>query len=143
MMQQKLEDKRKRKKVIALKATSETEDEEDNGSREGESDNELVLLIRKFKKFLKWRGPPKEKPFFKKNQLRGKEKEENKEVPKICYKCKKLGHFRSECSFTRKESKKKKAYVTTWDDYDSSFEEEKLKKWQTSALWLLRKKNKR
>ena len=43
LMQQKLEDQSKRKKVIALKATFETEDEQDSGSREGESDNELAL----------------------------------------------------------------------------------------------------
>ena len=126
MMQQKPEDESKRKKVIALKAMSKTEDEEDSGSGEGESDKELALLIKKFRKFLKQRGPPKEKPFFKKNQLRGKEKEERKEVPEICYKCKKSGHFRYECPSTRKESKKKKAYVATWDDYNSSFEKEKI-----------------
>ena len=125
-MQQKSEDKSKRKKVIALKATSEIEDEEDSGGREEKSDNELALLTRKFRKFLKQRGPPKGKPFFKMNQLREKEKEEKKEDPEICYKCKKLGHFRSECSFARKESKKKKAYVATWDDRDSSFEEGKI-----------------
>ena len=67
MMQQKSEDEdeRKRKKVIALKATSE--DDEDSGSGEEESDNELAFLTKKFRKFLKRRGPPKGKPFFKKN----------------------------------------------------------------------------
>ena len=77
-----IKDESKRKKTIALKATSETEDEEDSDCGEGESDNELALLIRKFKKFLKQRGPTKEKPFFKKNQLRGKEKEEKKKFLK-------------------------------------------------------------
>ena len=69
MMQQKTEDESKKKKVIALKATatSEREDEEESGSREGKSDNKVVLFIRKFKKFLKRRGPAnKEKPFFRK-----------------------------------------------------------------------------
>ena len=59
MMHQKSEDENKRKKVIALKATSITKDGEDSGSGEGESDNKLALSIRKFRKFLKWRGPPK------------------------------------------------------------------------------------
>ena len=60
--------RKKRKKVIALKTTSaEKEDDADSGSGEGESDNELVLLTKKFRKFLKRRGPLKRKPFFKKN----------------------------------------------------------------------------
>ena len=75
MMQQKLEDESKRKKVISLKATSaEKKDDEDSDSGEGESNNELALLTRKFRRFLKRRGPPKEKPFFKKNQSREKER---------------------------------------------------------------------
>ena len=77
MMQQRSEDESKRKKNIALKATSaEKKDDEDSRSGEGESDNELALLTKKFRKFLKRRGPPKEKPFFKKYQSKGKEKEE-------------------------------------------------------------------
>ena len=52
MMQQKSKEERKRKRTIALKATSENEEEE-SGSEEGESDNELAHLIRKFKRFLR------------------------------------------------------------------------------------------
>ena len=69
MMQQKSEDESKRKKVIDLKATSaEKEDDEDSDSGEGKSDNKLALLTRKLRKFLKRRGPPKGKPFFRRNQ---------------------------------------------------------------------------
>ena len=39
-----------------------------------------------------------------------------------------MGHFRSECPSSRKEPKKKKAYVATWDDCDSSFDEEENEK---------------
>ena len=55
IMQQKTEDESKKKKVIALKATTtvEREDEEGSGSGEGESDNEVALLTRKFKRFLR------------------------------------------------------------------------------------------
>ena len=53
MMQQKSKDESKRKKTIPLKATFENEDEEDSDSEEGESDNELALLTKKIKKFLK------------------------------------------------------------------------------------------
>ena len=72
MMQQKTKDESKKKKVIDLKATTivEREDKGESDSGEGESDNEVALLTRKFKKFLKRRGPPnKGKPFFKKSQL--------------------------------------------------------------------------
>ena len=82
VMQQKTEDESKKKKVIALKAitTTESEEKKESGSGEGESDNEVVLLIRKFENFLKRRGPPnKERPFFKRNQLRRKEKEKKGE----------------------------------------------------------------
>ena len=46
MMQQKSEDESKKKKVIALKATTSAEikDEEESGSGEGKSDNEVALF---------------------------------------------------------------------------------------------------
>ena len=127
MMQQKSKDKSKRKKVIALKATpAEKEDDEDSGSGEGESDNELVLPTKKFRRFLKRRGPSKGKPFFKKNESREKEKVKKKENTKICYKCKKLGYFRTEFFLEKKELKRKKAFVATWDECGNSSEEEKI-----------------
>ena len=82
MMQQKSKDESKKKKVITLKATTSVErvDEKESGSGEGENDNEVALLTRKFRRFLKKRGPPnKERSFFKKNQLREKEKKKEKE----------------------------------------------------------------
>ncbi|GAV61281.1 LOW QUALITY PROTEIN: zf-CCHC domain-containing protein/UBN2 domain-containing protein, partial [Cephalotus follicularis] len=51
----------------------------------------------------------------------------------ICYECKKLGHFKSDCpSIKKKEqfmkcnehSKKKKAMIATWDDSDESSSDE-------------------
>ena len=123
MIQQKSEEESKMKKTIALKAISEDEDEE--SGNEGESDNEVALLTRKFRRFLRRRGPPsKGKSLFKRNQPRDKEKEEEKEVAKVCYNCKKPGHFNFECPSSRREPKKKKAYVATWDDYDSSSDKE-------------------
>ena len=113
MIQQKSEEESKMKRTIALKAISENEEEE-SGSEEGESDNEVALHTRKFKRFLRRRGPPpKGKSLFKRNQLKGKEKEEKKEVAEVCYNCKKPGHFKFECPSSRREPKKNKAYVAT------------------------------
>ena len=42
----------------------------------------------------------------------------------MCYNCKKPGHFKFECPSSRREPKKKKAYATTWDDCDTSSDEE-------------------
>ena len=86
MIQQKSEDENKKKKVISLKSTTlvEREDEKESGSGKGESDNKVALLTRKFRIFLKKRGPPnKGRPFFKKNQLRGKKKKKMRKREKI------------------------------------------------------------
>ena len=86
MIQQKSKDESKRKKTIALKATFENEDGEDSGSEEGESDNELALLIKKFRNFLKRRRPPsKGKSIFGRKQSKGKEKEEKRGNIDVCY----------------------------------------------------------
>ena len=53
-------------------------------------------------------------------------KEKDKEQPLICYECKKLGHFKSECPQLKKDPRKykKKAMIATWSGSDeSSFEE--------------------
>ena len=52
MIQQKSEEESSMKRTFALKAISENEEEE-SGSEEGESDNEVALLTRKFKRFLR------------------------------------------------------------------------------------------
>ena len=52
MIQQKSEEESKMKRTIALKAISENEEEE-SGSKQGENDNEVALLTRKFKRFLR------------------------------------------------------------------------------------------
>ncbi|GAV62778.1 zf-CCHC domain-containing protein/UBN2 domain-containing protein, partial [Cephalotus follicularis] len=92
----------KKKKSIALKASKE--------ESESDEDGDVALITSQFKKFLK--------------------KSSKKEEP-TCYECKKPGHFKNECpnikkkeKFIKEHSKKKKAMVATWDDSDLSSSEE-------------------
>ncbi|GAV72232.1 LOW QUALITY PROTEIN: zf-CCHC domain-containing protein/UBN2 domain-containing protein, partial [Cephalotus follicularis] len=61
-----------------------------------------------------------------KNKFPQEEESSKREEP-TCYECKKSGHFKNECpnlkkkeKFKKEQSKKKKAFVATWDDIDPS-----------------------
>ena len=78
-------------------------------------DEDLTLLTRKFKKFIKLNK-------FK-NDIKNKFEPKKDQV--ICYECKKLGHYKSECPQAKKrQPMKKKALKATWDDSSTSKEEE-------------------
>ena len=63
-MKQNLEKKVKKKKTVALKSLAKEEDEDSEDFKEGD-DEELVLIIKKFRKFMKKKRPNfKRKPFF-------------------------------------------------------------------------------
>ena len=83
------------KKTLALKADSETEEEQD-GENESSEDEELAMLSRRIKTLMK----RKKGRHFPNSQLRDKKKG----VP-ICYKCKKPGHMQYECEEKRQEIK--------------------------------------
>ena len=53
-------------------------------------------------------------------------KEKDKEQSLICYECKKLGHFKSECPQLKKGLKKykKKTMMATWSERDESSSKE-------------------
>ncbi|KAH9659186.1 Integrase catalytic domain-containing protein [Citrus sinensis] len=92
-----------KKKSITLKALKHESDEESELD-----DEEMAMLIRRFRKFYKKTSERRKFRNFK-NQ---KEKKESI----TCYKCKKPGHIRSECPLLNKL--KKKAMVATWDNSD-------------------------
>ncbi|CAL9106623.1 unnamed protein product [Musa textilis] len=101
----------KNRKDIILRTQ---EDHLKESSSDEDLDDELALLIQKFKKFIrnKFKNDTKNKFEPKKEQV-------------ICYECKKLGHFKSECpQAKKKQPKKKKALKATWDDSSSSEDEE-------------------
>ncbi|GAV72350.1 zf-CCHC domain-containing protein/DUF4219 domain-containing protein/UBN2 domain-containing protein [Cephalotus follicularis] len=107
----------KKKKSIALKASKE--------ESESDEDGDVALITSQFKKFLKSQKGKKALKKFPHNV------ESSKKEEPTCYECKKPGHFKNECpnlkkkeKFIKENSKKKKAMVATWDDSDSSSSEE-------------------
>jgi hypothetical protein len=68
----------------------EDEEEEDDNEREYDED-ELVLFIKKFNKFIKRRRPYKG------------ERNEKPRSKKVCYNCSKNEHFIIQCPYERKE----------------------------------------
>ncbi|GAV73883.1 LOW QUALITY PROTEIN: zf-CCHC domain-containing protein/UBN2 domain-containing protein, partial [Cephalotus follicularis] len=93
------EEKEKEKKIVALKSSA-------NEEIEGDSDQEMALITRRFKKFL------------------ASEPSKIEEI--ICYECNKPGHYKSDCPRLKKKEqvKKKKAMIATWEDSDDSSSEE-------------------
>ena len=75
-------------------------------------------MTKKFKKFLK-----KKNGFGRRFPKRVENKaESSKNEPHICYKCKKLGHYKNHCPQIDKENTKykKKVLKETWDDSNGS-----------------------
>ncbi|MQL68600.1 hypothetical protein Taro_000879 [Colocasia esculenta] len=122
------------RKPLALKASRRTSSvskkeliqESEVSESSSESDNdEMAMLTRKFKKFLKFkrRGTCNSKPFQKKDF--SNKFDSNKKSEVVCYECKKQRHMRGECPELKKKLKKDKftfkkakAMVATWSDED-------------------------
>ena len=110
-MRQHSEEETKKKMTIALKSIVQEEEELDQSENDDE-DEELALITRKFKRFMKKRRQGvRRRPSTKGEPS----KEKDKELPLICYKCKKPVHFRFEYPQLKKAPKKfkKKAIVAT------------------------------
>jgi len=113
----------KKKKGIALKASSSTQEGSDKeDSIEIDVDDDLSLFIKRFNKFLRVRGNQRRSNFKSKKMAK-----DSSFTPR-CYECNQLGHLRVDCPMFKKrieksekkvfsEKKAKKAYIT-WDDND-------------------------
>ena len=105
---------------MKAKAVSESEGE-DSGSNLGdleELSQELAMLVRKFQKF------PRRGRFGKSSRNDDFSSRDYKK--RTCHKCKKPGHYMSDCSLWEKQSKKKK-YKD--DDSDESKKKKKSSKY--------------
>jgi len=117
------EENDKKKKGIALKASSSIQEESDKEDlNEIEEDDNFSFFIKRFNKFLRNKGNQRITNFNQK-----KKGEDSPYVPK-CYECSQPGHLRVDCpSFKRrmkkydkktfKDKKAKKTYIT-WEDND-------------------------
>ena len=111
-----------KKKTIALKSFTQEEEEEEEELNDSELDD-ITLLTRRYKNYLKFKKGNKLKKYSKGNSLKEyskgittKEKKGNDEV--TCFECKKPRHMKNECPLRRKN--KKKAMKDTWDDNSES-----------------------
>ena len=102
-------------KTIALKANPISND---SSEEELDSDEDIGMLSRKFKMFLKKKR--QEGKFMKKKPLSKGEASKNDEI--ICYRCKKPGHVKWDCPLRRstKEKRPSKRAYGAWTDEDES-----------------------
>ena len=123
------EENYKKKKGIALKASSSIQEESDKEDLiDLNEDDDLSLFVKRFNKFLRIRGNQR-RPNFKPNRRT----EDSSSTPK-CFECNQPGHLRVDCPIFKKrmeksekkifsEKKMKKAYIT-WDGNDMESSED-------------------
>lgn len=110
-----------KKKGIALKVEEFSKSNED-------SDDDLALVAKRFKKFFKRNT----KDYSKNKQLRKsypryKKKKDFSKEPPICYEWKRRGHIIEDCGNKKNKYKSKgKAMVATWDDESETLKHESL-----------------
>ena len=119
----------KKKKGIALKASSAIQEDSDKeDSIDLDNDEDISLFVKRFNKFLRVRGNQK-RPNFK-----SKRRTETSSSTLKCFECNQPGHLRVDCPIFKKkmeksekknlsEKKLKKAYIT-WDENDMESSED-------------------
>ena len=112
----------KKKRSIALKASSSMQ--EGNEEDESEDEEDFSLFVKKFQKFVKKRRIERRQNF-----NNGRKSQEDSQILR-CYKYNQLGHIKSNCPSNEEwpdksdkkryeERRTKKVYIA-WDDNDSS-----------------------
>ena len=126
IMQHRNEDDKKRRKIIAFKAAMDKmeKSEEEHSSGNEIQDDDLAMIVRKFKKFMK-RKRRFNRKFIKKGEIsrdKKKEKDKEKDQGPVCYECKKSGHLRYDCPLLNSSLRKKmkKALFGAWTDNEDS-----------------------
>src|SRR6266487_5366723 len=115
------EEGEKKKKGLALAATTKNSDFEGSDSSD-EDDEDMALMVRNFKKFMRHQGKPKQ---FRNSQ---KKSDEGTSFNPTCYNCGKKGHIKPDCPQYQKkheksdkrsqmDSKGRRAFIA-WDDND-------------------------
>ena len=95
------EENDKKKKGIALKASSSIQEESDKeDSIEIDEDDDLSLFVKRFNKFLRIRGNQRRQNFKPKRRI-----EDSSSTPK-CYECNQPGHLRVDCLIFKKRMEK-------------------------------------
>ncbi|GKU96137.1 hypothetical protein SLEP1_g9407 [Rubroshorea leprosula] len=104
----------KKKKDVAFKASNQKEKSEDDAS---DGENISTLISREVRRFMKKNI---------KSKLAKRDEGEFTKRSVKCYECNKMGHYRNECPKLKKGEKKgkkgmkKKAFVATWSDDETS-----------------------
>ncbi|GKV19708.1 hypothetical protein SLEP1_g29933 [Rubroshorea leprosula] len=100
----------KKKKDVAFKASNQKEKREDDAS---DGENISTLISKEVRRFMKKNI---------KSKLAKRDEGESTKRSVKCYECNKMGHYRNECPNLKKgkKSMKKKAFVATWSDDETS-----------------------
>ena len=116
-LNQKEEEEAKKRKTIALATEIQGEDKE--SSKDDRSDSDIAFLARKIRNFMRKKRKAPRRKIVDRGEI-------EKDVV-MCYKCKKIGHFRSKCPKLKKNLKmKNKSLVATWSDSEESSYEDDL-----------------
>lgn len=93
------DDDAKKKKLIALKDSTSHESERSDQNSDEDDNSDFILITKKFKKILSRR---KKKSFIKKS-FKNEKEDQTKKEPIMCYKYRKSGHIKYDCSLLKKK----------------------------------------